>query len=124
MSKDWGKRWGDEALERGFERLIRRTAKCWDENGDLIMNGVIEPTYLRCKVDKNVALKLDPRFDKIVRTKMLLGITKNIKLRSHIPYRTASIKPEHITSELEFSGFKAVAEYKGSGIWTINVRRK
>lgn len=84
----------------------------------------VSPTHLRCKVDKCVALKLDPRFDKIVRTKMLLGITKSIKLRGHIPYRTASIKPERITSELEFSGFKASAEYKGSGTWVINVRRK
>lgn len=84
----------------------------------------VDPTHIRCKVDKCVALKLDARFSKIVRTKMLLGITKSIKLRGHIPYRTASIKPERITSELEFSGFKANAEYKGSGVWVINIRRK
>lgn len=79
-------------------------------------------THIRCTASRAVCLKLDSRVMRQIKTRVLLGMTGNIKIKGLIPYRTASIKPELVTRDYVSNGMTVTAEYKGNGTWHIKVR--
>lgn len=117
MAKNWHDRWGENAHTHKDYSL-----DCYDKMGNLTRMAKPATTHIQCTASRAVCLKLDSRVMRQIKTRVLLGMSGNIKIKGLIPYRTASIKPELVTRDYVSNGMTVTAEYKGNGTWHIKVR--
>nr|UVM84334.1 MAG: hypothetical protein [Bacteriophage sp.] len=120
MAKDWGDRWGDEALERGSKRFQRKVLSVWDENGNFIPKEKRNPMYIS---DGTRAIKITQELLDKLKTRVLIGNMGKFKVSNQSMYYTAQLPKDHYVDSINISGkvLKAKAVMPFRGVWEFSV---